>query len=315
MKKICVFLFVPGLLLMAMFSLSFAEEMITNGAFDDDYAWTVYDVSGNATAEAIFGVDNEYAPKFGDGPYLELRGEGTYSNILVWQDLVLIGGQTYEFSGAFKDLTEGALENFWCEIYLSTEEPVDLTDWTPPGGANTDRITGFNTWDGCGPGVDGTFQDDGCEPPNTRYYTAPGDAGEPVTVYFGVKAGVWTDQQALFFDVAVDEVSLVEEGALVDKRKQSTVDQFILFPNYPNPFNPTTAIDFATSKTGMANLAVFDVNGRKVKTLLHRNLPRGRHSVIWDATDEQGQAVPSGLYFAKLQSGDELQMIKMTLIR
>ena len=157
------------------------DNIIANGGFEDDFAWTVYDMSGNATASAAFGVvDTALAPAFGDGPFLELTGESTYSNILVWQDLTLLGGQTYEFNGAFRDLTDEGVSNFWCEIYISPEAPVDGEDWKPLAGENTDRITGFNTWDGCGPHADGACGVDVGETPATKCYTGPGNSVEDV---------------------------------------------------------------------------------------------------------------------------------------
>lgn len=297
-------------------ALAQEENMIANGGFDDDFAWTVYDMSGNATATAEFGVaDTALAPQFGDGAFLELSGEATYSNILVWQDLSLVGGQTYEFSGAFRDLTDSSLANFWCEIYISPEAPVDGTDWKPPAGENTERIIGFNTWDGCGPGIDGTFQDDGCEPPATRYYTAPGNPGEPVVIYFGVKTGVWSDNaDPLFFDVAVDELKLVMPGTRVE-RKQSAPATFAMLQNYPNPFNPSTTIQFSLPEAGLVDLSIYDMRGRKAATLLHQKLLSGKHQMEWDGTNGRGELSPSGLYFVEMRTASDHLVKKISLVR
>jgi len=69
---------------------------------------------------------------------------------------------------------------------------------------------------------------------------------------------------------------------------------------HPNPFNPSTTIDFALAAGGQARVDVFTVDGRHVTTLVDRTLDAGDHAVTWNGTDQAGRAVGSGTYFYRL---------------
>ena len=83
-----------------------------------------------------------------------------------------------------------------------------------------------------------------------------------------------------------------------------------LLPNYPNPFNPTTNIQFRLPQRGYVELEVYSVLGQKVATLLRDVLDAGTHTTSWNA-----DRLASGVYFLRLRSGDTVQTIKMTLIK
>jgi len=74
--------------------------------------------------------------------------------------------------------------------------------------------------------------------------------------------------------------------------------------NYPNPFNPRTILRFSTRAPGRVRLAIHDVRGRLVRRLVSAELPSGSHEVLWDGLDQQGGAVASGQYFARLVAPD-----------
>jgi hypothetical protein len=85
---------------------------------------------------------------------------------------------------------------------------------------------------------------------------------------------------------------------------------------YPNPFNSSVSISFYTAKGGHIGIAIYDVNGRLVKTLFKGgNLEKGRHRFTWDATDAEGKAVSSGLYFAVASTPQGKVSKALTLIR
>lgn len=85
--------------------------------------------------------------------------------------------------------------------------------------------------------------------------------------------------------------------------------------NAPNPFNPRTTIPFQVAETGTVNLAVYDVSGRKVQTLVNGNFSAGSHAVSWDGVDANGGPVPSGVYTARLEAGGTTQTRKMLLVK
>lgn len=88
-----------------------------------------------------------------------------------------------------------------------------------------------------------------------------------------------------------------------------------LAPCYPNPFNPETAIRFDLPGKSPVRLAVYDIRGRTVRLLHDGTLPAGSHLYRWNGRDDRGQLVPSGVYFTRLEAGDQCRENKMILIR
>jgi hypothetical protein len=91
--------------------------------------------------------------------------------------------------------------------------------------------------------------------------------------------------------------------------------EFDLSQNYPNPFNPTTKIEFTLAKSGFVSLQIYDVLGRKVRTLVSEHLSSGYKSVLWDGKSEDGKDVASGVYFYQLKVGDFSEPKKMLLLK
>jgi len=85
--------------------------------------------------------------------------------------------------------------------------------------------------------------------------------------------------------------------------------------NHPNPFNPTTTIRFSLGATEKVKLEIFNVLGQKVRTLLDKHMTAGRHRVIWDAQNEVGHKLGSGIYFYRISAGDYVQTRKMILLK
>lgn len=85
---------------------------------------------------------------------------------------------------------------------------------------------------------------------------------------------------------------------------------FRLFQNYPNPFNPTTTIRFSIPQTGNVKLVIYDILGRKVKTLIDEYKPTGTYEVSFD-----GSGLAGGVYFYKLRAGNFIQTKKMILMK
>jgi parallel beta-helix repeat protein/predicted outer membrane repeat protein len=85
--------------------------------------------------------------------------------------------------------------------------------------------------------------------------------------------------------------------------------------NYPNPFNPETTIYFTTEYTENAELFIYNIKGQKIKRLIDKNLPVGKHAVVWDGKDSNGKSVVSGIYFYRLKVGDFEESRKMLLLK
>ncbi|MCK4607208.1 MAG: S8 family serine peptidase [candidate division Zixibacteria bacterium] len=89
----------------------------------------------------------------------------------------------------------------------------------------------------------------------------------------------------------------------------------VLHQNYPNPFNPTTTISFHLCRSDFVSLAVYNTLGQKVRDLPGGRLAAGSHTVRWDATDNAGNRVSSGVYFYRLSSGGVSHSRKMVLLK
>ncbi len=85
--------------------------------------------------------------------------------------------------------------------------------------------------------------------------------------------------------------------------------------NYPNPFNPETSIPFSLARAGRATLRVYDVNGEFVATLLDENRGAGEHVARWNGRDDRGVAMPSGVYFVRLEANGITETRKIALLK
>ncbi|HUV31732.1 MAG TPA: T9SS type A sorting domain-containing protein [Acidobacteriota bacterium] len=91
---------------------------------------------------------------------------------------------------------------------------------------------------------------------------------------------------------------------------------FVLEQNYPNPFNPETRIAFSLSHAAHVKLTIFNVLGQHVRSLIDGPMDTGEeHEVVWDATDDLGRRVASGIYLYRLKVGDENQTKKMLFLK
>ena len=95
-----------------------------------------------------------------------------------------------------------------------------------------------------------------------------------------------------------------------ETRSEIVPGTFVLQQNYPNPFNPATTIAFTIPQTGHTSLIVYDLLGRTVETLLDKQLLAGNYHIMWNA-----EALPSGVYFYRLTSGDFMDVKKTILLK
>ena len=89
---------------------------------------------------------------------------------------------------------------------------------------------------------------------------------------------------------------------------------FSLANNFPNPFNPATTIQYALPQAADVELTVYNVLGQPVRTLVAEHQNAGRYVVEWDATNDSGHSLSSGMYFYRLQAGGEFHEVKKMLL-
>ena len=119
-----------------------------------------------------------------------------------------------------------------------------------------------------------------------------------------------TDKPQLFMVEHEEEVIVVN----IDHNDSDIIPNKVsLEQNFPNPFNPATAFQYNLAESGIIELTITDIIGRKVTTLISGYQRSGNHNVLWTGKDSNGNQVPSGIYFYNLKSGSNIITKKMTL--
>jgi len=136
--------------------------------------------------------------------------------------------------------------------------------------------------------------------------------------------------EAAGFIHVTDTVSMRDAKTAVDVTLRTTLEHFgdvtpvgdqvaaavtARIANYPNPFNPQTNIACTIPASGRARLQVVDLKGRLVASLFDEVVAAGQRNVIWNGRDSGGFAVPSGVYFSRLETGGQVTHGRMTLVR
>jgi hypothetical protein len=116
------------------------------------------------------------------------------------------------------------------------------------------------------------------------------------------------------FDLAVGRLGAGVTAVEADA-SAGTPDSYALSEAYPNPFNPETTIDFSVPTDGHVSINVFNTAGQLIATLVDNELTAGAYKSTWDAQDQAGQPVSSGVYFYRMQAGDFSATHSMTLLK
>jgi hypothetical protein len=107
----------------------------------------------------------------------------------------------------------------------------------------------------------------------------------------------------------------VAKEVYLERSTPTLPEEFVLYANVPNPFNPTTAIKFDLPEAVRCDLSVYNLNGRKVRTLISEDIQAGYHRAVWDGRDDTGKELPGGIYFYKLSAGDFSAQRRMLFVK
>ena len=141
---------------------------------------------------------------------------------------------------------------------------------------------------------------------------APGDTVQIAFAIVGSEDGLARLVQNT--QLARSRYEAITESVAVHEQPIGPVS-FELHPNTPNPFNPQTHISFTLDLPAKVRLRIFNLLGQDVATLMEASLPAGRFETTWNAKDERGRDVASGVYFYRLEAGDQVQTRRMLLLR
>jgi N-acetylneuraminic acid mutarotase len=125
----------------------------------------------------------------------------------------------------------------------------------------------------------------------------PGNTAIPMEIHVSSNDQMfWSDAFSIPVTVGIESEEEVEPK------------QFALYPNTPNPFNPSTTIRYSIPKSSEVTLTIYDLLGREIETLVNKNQTPGEYSVVWN-----GQVHPSGIYICRLRAGDFTETRKLVL--
>ena len=91
--------------------------------------------------------------------------------------------------------------------------------------------------------------------------------------------------------------------------------QFSLKQNYPNPFNPKTTIDYSLTSDAFVDLSIFDISGRRIKTMVNSFQSKGEFSIVWNGENDFGILAPAGIYLIRLETGRHHESRKIVLLK
>ena len=143
---------------------------------------------------------------------------------------------------------------------------------------------------------------------HTSFWNGKDDNGIPVPIgnyYFRVKAvslytgssPVYKNSGSFFLDGYINKKA-------ADLASEEIPKEFALSRNYPNPFNPSTKINFQVPKVTKVIIKIYDILGREIRILIDERKSTGTYQVTWDGRDDSGQQVASGLYIYRMEAGD-----------
>jgi hypothetical protein len=218
-------------------------------------------------------------------------------------------------------------------VRARTEPPVSFFDSAPDSGYSVDNLippaptglaVGYNE-----PGGNHVRWDRSPEPDIDHYNVYRGESDgfipDPASLVHQTPDTFWVDPvpegyRYAYKVTAIDDAG--NEGAPASPGLTTGTDEccfvpsrYALHQNFPNPFNPVTMIKFDVRERARARLAVYNVNGQRVRMLLDGEVQPGSREVIWNGTDDAGRRVASGIYFYRLEVPGYVQSRKMILLR
>lgn len=253
---------------------------------------------------------NEYVSSNKPQEILSLGHAGEI--ILAFKDNMIVNGQGPDFivfENVFlsildhKPFIEAAIVSVSQDGQTFVEFPYDTATWAGLAGVTPMK----NNYEFMNPTVSGGDQFDLADVGlDWATYVKITDLGDIK------KEGVWNAD----FDLdAVVAVNYIGTSVAEKDGKKNLPGEFILRQNYPNPFNPTTTIRFDIPSQSIVSVDIFNTTGQLITTLLNQPMEAGLHLVQWHGLDRHGNALSSGIYYAKVKVNDKIKSAKMSLIR
>jgi hypothetical protein len=336
---LCITFLLPSLVLAQL------PDPVGHWTFDEGSGETTADVSGNGNdgtlwSDGVFwsqdtptghGYSLEFAGKtgavhIGDPDTLKIIGDITLAAWIKigpatenWQNIIVKGHGTGE--NVLRVDGNGHPTQIWCGSYDVADHMVkseDLTDdqlniWIHVVGVySTDLWLLYinGEWVAEAPDAVGAVSADRPWAIGAR---ASLDGTYPSERHF---EGLIDDARIYNVALSADEVSqLYTTLTAVNERSRTVPTEFTMSQNYPNPFNPQTHIDYQIPQTTNVNISVYNVSGQLVTTLVNEVKSPGSYSVSWNATNQNGLQISSGIYIARMVSNNYSSTSKLILLK
>ena len=264
-----------------------------------------------------------------------LGGVSYYWELLATQDAQSYEGYSKVLDTDF-DMIGTSFEYSWYQVAAHTADPLAVFTSAPDSGYSIDNLapsmplnlTGEQEFSPAGLALSWRAN---TEEDFTHYtiYRGIGETFEPSatfligtstdTLHFDAdwswSAGYWYKVSAVDIHLNESESAVLGPDLVTGDDPPGVPDATFLAQNRPNPFNPSTSIDFGLKRRAHVSLRIYDAAGRLVATLVEGALPAGRHTAAWDGRGQGGRTAASGVYFYRLRTGDFERTRKMILMR
>ncbi|MDP8204738.1 MAG: CHAP domain-containing protein [Candidatus Tenebribacter mawsonii] len=310
--------------------LTISSDPVT---LDQDFyiSFTLHEINGASItfeeiAIAILDADDNYIFDFENWYNVTVSANGYYSESAtnqIWYD----NGNNPP--GQYKAVLRGKVSGgnwFQFDTTGSGENPVTFTaimdqdivvnSLNPPEGTvelneNESQLFAIDAYDPDGNTLEYSWLLDGTEVSTSDSYnfTTDYNSAGNYDLELNVTDNFRTRSDLNFeWDIVVIDVSSVEDNLIPFETK--------LDGNFPNPFNPTTTIQYDLNKSGFVQIEIYNVKGQKVKSLVNQNQTAGNKSVIWNGVNENGNRIGSGLFLYKFVfNGNVLSMKKCIMLK
>jgi len=297
---------------LASSAYAYSQELVIGGNMSSDASWqTASPMGGSDEASFQFGYVQD-SPSLGDGGCLAIDGLGQ-TRCLAWQEVTIIPGHTYSFSGVVKNGSVDAVVNTWLEVLLSRNVPDPENDY---GAGAGDYIYARNTWMSA-PWADMSMMDGKLIDETVFSWKGASSSGgdstlasetiyipDTVTVttwYVGLKAGIWNDIGGNpEFIYLFDNISLFDQagGSLVQNTASDNQSLSIV---YPNPSSGQVTI--RSNENSEISYTIFSQSGQKLQSGLILDKELRLNLSRFD----------KGLYFIKVNTASKTEFHKLVL--
>jgi len=239
---------------------------------------------------------------------------------------------SYSIQNVMGELTSGGTGSF--EVHMNNTETVGTMSFEIADVPEYLTVTSVEALDRFSNGViDGSSGEDS---DGENFYFlgydfaggVPPGSGGIIKVNVQMNQDINNPNVMLFFeevsggDAGANAITATSEGlglfntTMLSSDLGSTVpDKYGLNSNFPNPFNPVTFITYDLAGDGQVNLSVYNIVGRKVKTLVNNYETAGRKASAWYGVDDSGSPLSAGMYFYRLTAGGKVFTKKMVLMK